>query len=535
MEKRVEGMVNFCFVSDEVIRKVAAGDRRAFRSFYDAVYPLAYRFIHYFLPNPADCEEVVSEVFFIFWKERRSLTDKNDLKAWIYTVCRNEAYHYIRQMERAVNVSIDDMPVELMVERSTVDGAMIEEEMLEIYNKAVRELPERCKLVFLMVREERLKHKEVAQILQIAEGTVEQQMNIAIRKIVDTVRRYYPFPSLDVRRNGRQNLLLKHGGGKMKWNEEKRTGMNLYEDDTNGMAVDEICKEALRVLDAVGHPDVSAQMADGKEAVFRRVNGKIEADAALRVTSGFRYLMAAGVALLLALTASAAYHMGRKGAAKQLSAALVETVAPLGMTSRVVLADGTAVTLNGGSKLTYPAVFVGDERAVTLVGEGFFDVAKDAAHPFLVRGENLTVEVLGTKFGFRSYKEDMNTVVTLKEGAVKALPLNAETVEALVLKPNQQLTLDNRTGEFQCRFVDAAELLAWKDGELYFRDNTLDEIARVLERRFNVSITITTRTLKDDRYFAHFGSDEGLDKILTLLSHKRHWKYENKNGTIVIK
>ncbi len=213
MEKRVEGMVNFCFVSDEVIRKVAAGDRRAFRSFYDAVYPLAYRFIHYFLPNPADCEEVVSEVFFIFWKERRSLTDKNDLKAWIYTVCRNEAYHYIRQMERAVNVSIDDMPVELMVERSTVDGAMIEEEMLEIYNKAVRELPERCKLVFLMVREERLKHKEVAQILQIAEGTVEQQMNIAIRKIVDTVRRYYPFPSLDVRRNGRQNLLLKHGGG----------------------------------------------------------------------------------------------------------------------------------------------------------------------------------------------------------------------------------------------------------------------------------------------------------------------------------
>lgn len=321
----------------------------------------------------------------------------------------------------------------------------------------------------------------------------------------------------------------------MRSNEEEQTGMTLHEEDTNEMMVDEICSEALRVLAAVGHPDVSAQMEDSKEAVFRRVNGKIEADAARRVPSGFAYLMAAAVALLLVLTASMAYHMGREATVGQLSAAMIETVSPLGMTSKVVLADGTAVTLNGGSKLTYPAVFVGSERAVSLVGEGFFDVAKDTEHPFLVHGENLIVEVLGTKFGFKAYEEDMNTVVTLKEGAVKAVPLNAEAVDAIVLKPNQQLTLDNRTGEFQCRIVDAAELLAWKDGELYFRDNTLDEIARILERRFNVKITIATRELKDDRYFAHFASDEGPDKILTLLSHKRHWMYEKNNGTIEIK
>ncbi len=321
----------------------------------------------------------------------------------------------------------------------------------------------------------------------------------------------------------------------MRSNEEEQTSMMLYEDDTQKMMVDEICKEALRVLDAVGHPDVSAQMEAGKEAVFRRVNGKIVADAARRVPKGFAYLMAAAVALLLALTASMAYHMGREVTVGQLSAALVETVSPLGMTSKVVLADGTAVTLNGGSKLTYPAVFVGDERVVSLVGEGFFDVAKDTERPFLVRGGNLIVEVLGTKFGFKSYEDDMNTVVTLKEGAVKAVPLNADTVDAIVLKPNRQLTLDNRTGEFQCRIVDAAELLAWKDGELYFRDNTLDEIAKVLERRFNVKITIANKSLKEDRYFAHFASDEGLDKILTLLSHKRHWKYEKNNGTIEIK
>lgn len=318
-------------------------------------------------------------------------------------------------------------------------------------------------------------------------------------------------------------------------NEDKLRGMTIHEEDTNGMMMGEICSETMRVLDATGHPDVSAEMESAREPVFNKVSGKIDADTARRTPRGFAYMMAAAVALLLALTASAAYYMGREDAMTQLSAAMVEAVSPLGMTSKVVLADGTAVILNGGSKLTYPAVFAGSERAVSLVGEGFFDVAKDTEHPFKVCGENLSVEVLGTKFGFRAYTEDMSTVVTLKEGAVKAIPLNAGAVDAIVLKPNQQLTLDNRTGEFECRIVDAAELLAWKDGELYFRDTTLGEIARILERRFNVKITIADRALRDDRYFAHFGSDEDLDKILTLLSHKRLWRYEKKNGAIEIK
>ena len=161
------------FISEIMLIRIASGDRDAFRSFYDIIYPQVYRFIHYFLPNKADCEEVVSDVFFIFWKERNSLLDIKDLKAWIYIVCRNEAYHYLKQKEKNSNISIDDMPVELLIDRNNVEGEMIEEEMLDVYNGAVSELPERCKLVFLMIREERLKHKEVARILSITEGTVE--------------------------------------------------------------------------------------------------------------------------------------------------------------------------------------------------------------------------------------------------------------------------------------------------------------------------------------------------------------------------
>ena len=208
---------------------------------------------------------------------------------------------------------------------------------------------------------------------------------------------------------------------------------------------------------------------------------------------------------------------------------------PLGVTTKITLPDGTVVTLNGGSKLTYPTLFAGKERCVSLSGEGFFEVAKDAEHPFLVNADNLSVKVLGTKFGFKSYKDDNQTIVTLKEGLVKAMPSNKEAVNGIVLRPNQQLVLDNRTGEFQCRNVNTAEYLSWKEGVLYFRDTTLDEIAKILERKFNVKILIASESLKNDRYFAHFGYNENLEQILTLLSHKRFWKYEKKNGTIEIR
>lgn len=186
-------MEDTCFISKSLLKEVVAGERDAFRSFYDLTYSMVYRFIHYFLPNRADCEEVVSDVFFIFWKERKSLMEIRDLKAWLYIISRNEAYRYLRQKEKNSNISIDDMQVELLIEKRDVEGEMIEEEMLETYNNAVSELPERCKLIFLMIREERLKHKEVARILSITEGTVEQQMNIAIRKIVSIVKKHYPF------------------------------------------------------------------------------------------------------------------------------------------------------------------------------------------------------------------------------------------------------------------------------------------------------------------------------------------------------
>ena len=166
------------FILKTLLSRVAKGDYASFRELFDIQYATVNRFVGYFLPNKEDREEVVSEVFCILWKRREELIDIEDLNAWLFIISRNESFHYLK-------------PIDLYIDTNEVDSDLLDAEMTEVYNKALSELPERCKLIFLLAREERMKHKEIAQALSITEGTVEQQMNIAIRKMLDAVSRYY--------------------------------------------------------------------------------------------------------------------------------------------------------------------------------------------------------------------------------------------------------------------------------------------------------------------------------------------------------
>ncbi len=180
------------YTLEEDLEKILKGDQKAFRRFYDRYYPTIYRFARYFLSYGDDCDDVVSEVFCTFWQNRNLLCDLNNIEAYLYIVCRNEAWRVLKQKDKYRNISIDDLPIELSLHSESVENSLIEKEMLDTYTAAVNDLPERCKLIFLMVREEKLKHKEIAKILGIKEGTIEHQINIAIKKILVEVKKYYP-------------------------------------------------------------------------------------------------------------------------------------------------------------------------------------------------------------------------------------------------------------------------------------------------------------------------------------------------------
>jgi ferric-dicitrate binding protein FerR (iron transport regulator) len=317
--------------------------------------------------------------------------------------------------------------------------------------------------------------------------------------------------------------------------------MNANDDSEDKSMVDNICTEVLVIINALKHPDCTQQMEEKKAHIYERISHKIIVDQSLHASKGRKirlspaYLPAACIALVLFLSAvAAAYRIGYSAEKEVLPVQTqVELSVPYGVISQLKLPDGSLVTLNGGSQLSYPAIFDKD-RQVYLCGEGFFDVVKDEAHPFVVHTKNISVKVLGTRFSFKAYEEDKQTILTLEEGRISATPTYKNIKESILLESNQQLILDHQTGELRRKSVSAPNYTSWKDRHLYFADLSLGEIATILERRFDVKITFTSESIRSERYHAQFEHGENVDQILDLLSRKRAWRYTKKNTQISI-
>jgi transmembrane sensor len=151
-----------------------------------------------------------------------------------------------------------------------------------------------------------------------------------------------------------------------------------------------------------------------------------------------------------------------------------------GQTYQVQLPDGSRVWLNAQSSITYPVNFEGKmQREVTLKGEGYFEVAKNPAHPFIVKSNAQRVEVLGTHFNVHAYPDEDQISTTLLEGAVR---LNGLTY----LKPGQKAIYKN--SQFSLSIADIAAETAWKDGRFSFSGKDFQEVMKTIARWYDVEI-----------------------------------------------
>lgn len=164
---------------------------------------------------------------------------------------------------------------------------------------------------------------------------------------------------------------------------------------------------------------------------------------------------------------------------------------PVAADYRLRLSDGTIVYLNSESKLKYPEVFGGEERKVYLEGEGYFEVAKDAEHPFRVMVNDMEVEVLGTHFNVNAYPEQKGIATTLAEGKVRVRDRGRE----VVLTPGQQAIATS--GQLEVREVDVQEYLSWKDGLFIFRRMPLAEIMVQVYRWYGIKSVFSDEELRE--------------------------------------
>ncbi|MBL7699845.1 MAG: FecR domain-containing protein [Chitinophagaceae bacterium] len=148
----------------------------------------------------------------------------------------------------------------------------------------------------------------------------------------------------------------------------------------------------------------------------------------------------------------------------------------------MTLADGSRVWLNAGSSITYPIVFIGNERTVSITGEAYFQVASDKTKPFRVSKGDMQVEVLGTHFNVNAYDDERDIKVTLLEGAVR-LKMNEQS---RILKPGEQATVSNTISV--ANDVDVEAVMAWKDGRFKFSGVDIETIMRQAARWYNIDV-----------------------------------------------
>ena len=235
---------------------------------------------------------------------------------------------------------------------------------------------------------------------------------------------------------------------------------------------------------------------------------------------------AAAVAILCLIAANI-YQAFRNKSPDEIAANTIEV--PVGQRVSLTLADGSKVWLNSGSILSYPTKFDQKNRTVRLDGEGFFEVAADKEYPFVVKTSKLDVKVLGTKFNVQAYPDE-NIEVSLLEGQ---LHVQADMQSAL-MEPNELVTWTKESGLIHHKNKEIQHNMQWTSGELIFVDEPLSEIAKVLKRRFGVTIIFDTSELADEPFTCRTHPEPTLEQVLNLLKSTKKLNYTIHEQTVHI-
>lgn len=208
---------------------------------------------------------------------------------------------------------------------------------------------------------------------------------------------------------------------------------------------------------------------------------------------------------------------------------------PVGQTQKVTLPDGTILSLNGGSRVTYPDRFTEDSREVFIEGEIFADVAKDPKRPFTFHNADLSLIVYGTKFNFKSYGDSEYSEVILIDGSVRLDLGHDGSTRSVDMVPGDLVQYNHQTNAIDIKSVDVIGYKPfYEDRALHYYNLPIKEIATDLERIFGVKIVVRNMKLADEKYLAFFSNNETLDEILHSFDTGGKIKVTRDNNVIYL-
>ena len=202
----------------------------------------------------------------------------------------------------------------------------------------------------------------------------------------------------------------------------------------------------------------------------------------------------------------------------------------------VQLSDGTKVWLNSESKLKYPVNFIkGSPRGIELVyGEAYLEVSKSTNHNgdgFILKTKAQSINVLGTRFNVKAYKDEDAILTTLVEGSVSV----NNNISKNILKPGEQSRLSQSKNEFEIETVDISEVISWREGEFSFTKRPLVDMMKVLSRWYDIDIIIANEDLKNICFTGVLSKQQHIENILEIIKNTNNLNYKIDENKIIIK
>lgn len=174
-----------------LFNKAITGDEMAFRLLFEAYSKRLYHLAYYYLHSKEIAEEVVLDVFTVIWKKRESLSHVREPERYLYVSVKNQALHYMRRGYVEDTAPLSLYEIELIPDTDTPERRILDEEYRMLVQQAVDSLPPKCKEVFRLVLTDKLKNREIAELLDIKEKTVNEHIAKAYRRIAEYVNRQY--------------------------------------------------------------------------------------------------------------------------------------------------------------------------------------------------------------------------------------------------------------------------------------------------------------------------------------------------------
>ncbi|MDY9919325.1 MAG: FecR domain-containing protein [Proteiniphilum sp.] len=201
---------------------------------------------------------------------------------------------------------------------------------------------------------------------------------------------------------------------------------------------------------------------------------------------------------------------------------------PYGKRSTMILADGSKVHLNSGTKMEFPTTFSGKRREINVEGEIFIEVAKQNNAPFVIYTPHSQITVYGTSFNVSSYSEDIRESVVLVNGSVEV----KSEKSTILLNPNEMAEIEN--GQIMRKEVDVSDYIGWTSGYMQFNKSPLNEVLKKIGRYYNIEFQYASDlNMHNQTCSGKLFLSENLNDVLEAFSKMTYYQYDKQNDKAI--